>query len=183
MSPLSFGVGKFKPSPVEALPLSYGRYFVFQYYFTDGTDLDQRTSIITPSISGSVGFGSSTSIEPYLYWGGDNTGAGTETVYFDKTAILNDHPGTNIIEIDCRSWWYGAQGTDPVNIIVSSYFGGSMIVNNYQWENPTAQYSFVGFTSSPGKIISRIYADPSGPERVAKFTFNFLSNTVSVITT
>lgn len=180
MSPLSFGIGKSgKNAPVDSLPLSYGRYFVFQYYFTDGSDLDQRTSIITPSISGSVGFGSSASIAPYLYWAGDNTGLGLESVYFDKATILNDYPNS-IIEIDCRSWWYGAQGTDPVSVIVSAYNGGSMVVNNLQWTNPSAAYSFVGFTSSPGKVISRLYASPSGPERVAKFTFNFATNSLTI---
>ena len=182
MSPLSFGIGKLKTFALDSLPLSYGRYFVLQYYFTDGSDLDQRTSIITPSISGSVGFGSSTSIEPYLYWAGDNTGSGLESVYFDKAEILNNYGGTTI-EIDCRSWWYGAQGTDPVNIIVSSYNGGSMLIDNFQWTNPTATHSFVGFTSSPGKVISTLYADPGGPERVAKFTFNFATNILSVVTT
>jgi len=183
MAPLSFGIGNVnkRGTPGDiALALGYGRYFTFQYYFTDGTDLDQRTSIVSPPISGSVGFGASASIAPYLYWGGDNTGTGLESVYFDKQEILNAFPGTTIVEIDCRCWWYGVEGTDPVIIKVSSYRGGSMVANNYQWENPTATYSFVNFKSSPGKIISRLYADPLGAQRAAKFTFNFATNFLTI---
>lgn len=185
MAPLSFGIGNVnkRGTPGDiALALGYGRYFVFQYYFTDGTDLDHRTSILSPSIAGSVGFGSSVSIPPYLYWAGDNTGSGFESVYFDKQEILNAFPGNSIIEIDCRCWWYGAQGTDPVVVRLSSYRGGSMVVNDFQWTNPTATNSFINFKLSPGKIISRLYASPSGPERLAKFTFNFANNTLSLTT-
>ena len=183
MTPLSFGIGNFatKSTPGDiGLALGYGRYFTFQYVFTDGTDLDHRTSIITPSISGSVGFGASANIAPYLYWAGDNTGTGFESVYFDKTEILNAFSPNAIVEIDCRCWWYGAQGTDPVIVRVSSYRGGSMVVDNFQWTNPTATNSFVNFRTSPGKVISRLYASPSGAERVAKFTFNFNNNTLSI---
>lgn len=182
MAPLSFGIGKLGTSVQSAFQLAYGRYFSLQYVFTNGSDLDTRTSILTPNISGSVGYGALANISPYLFWGGDNTGTGYESVYFDKQQILNDFPGMTTIEIDCSCWWYGSPGSNPVIVKLSSFSGGTMVVSNFQWINPSSPLSFIDFASSPGIVVSRTYASPSGPQRVAKFSFNFGTNTLSITT-
>ena len=51
MSPLSFGFAKGQRAATAAdLAVQYGEYFVFEYQFTNGSDLDTRTGFIYPPI-------------------------------------------------------------------------------------------------------------------------------------
>ena len=61
-------------------------FFVITYTFTNGTDLDTRTSVSDPSVGGRVGWGWSTTVgsPTFMTFGGDNTGTGVESVLFDK---------------------------------------------------------------------------------------------------
>jgi hypothetical protein len=111
-------------------------YLMIQYKFTDGTDLDTRTRIVSPNIgqdttSEYIGFsaqscgdnsdyntngiypiGSTFSGNNYiLKHGCDNQGTGFEAVLVNlinfKSSIINPtHYNASEITIDCRAWWY-----------------------------------------------------------------------------
>jgi hypothetical protein len=131
-------------------------YIVFKYNFevTSGADLDTLTTLY---VNGSdvpyvnsinpVGYcasrnGNGNSLGgPNLWWGGDNTGFGTESVYVDITQ-LNINETINSVQINCRANWYSAIGDGVVEIQMFSYSGGTMVNDgNY------------GFTNVGGKLL------------------------------
>jgi len=138
-------------------------YMVLTYQFTDGSDLDTRTRIVSPNIgqstqqdylgwgvpSGSSGSGRtiypSTGI-PILTWGGDNMGIGFEAVKIDLINFKTLYPLEDTIVVDARAFWYGVSGTTAVNVAASLYKGGTMI---RQADTGTG-YNFIntGYTST-----------------------------------
>ena len=146
MSPLSFGFAKSTTNTgVQDLAVQYGRYFVFEYQFTNGSDLDTRTGFIYPAIgttSSDIYEGWSRTGNNFLYWGGDNTGQGFESCYIDRDQVLAAYPGITYIEIDLRCLWYGSYGSNGVVIKTNAYTGGTMVPSGFQWTNSTATYSF-----------------------------------------
>ena len=295
MSPLSFGFAKGQRSATAAdLAVQYGEYFVFEYQFTNGSDLDTRTGFIYPPIeainqtfnvtvtapsasnytlsgtdrNGSVsgnnatvtinvndtinfnlsnvasnhpffiretagganvitpaayGQGSTGTTTVYwtpisagsyvyecgnhgamvgtitvnaedtstdtlyegwsktgnnfLYWGGDNTGTGYETVYIDKNQIMTAYPGITYIEVDMRAFWYGTYGSNGAVIKTNAYTGGTMVKNGFTWTNPTATYSFPA-VYSVAKDITDTNRDGDG-ERVARVRLDFSNYTLT----
>jgi hypothetical protein len=163
-------------------------YMVVTYQFIDGRDLDTRTRIV--SIEGTIyadqnaaetyiGYGQysrtpqtasyiesgnvcNVAIKPLAIWGSDNLNQGYESTMIDFTLIP---AGQNEIVIDCRAFWWGEIGNQPVNIGFTLYKGGCMVKQGaagtpaYSFTNPTATGTFGGNSSS--KVITA-YKDGGG---------------------
>jgi len=182
MSPLSFGFAKTQTNAAATdLSVQYGRYFVFEYQFTNGSDLDTRTGFIYPAIgsgnSNTQYEGWSRSGNAFLYWGGDNTGQGFESCYIDKNQVLAAYPGITYIEIDLRCFWYGSYGSNGVVIKTNAYTGGTMVSSGYQWTNPTATYSFPA-VYSVSKNITDTNSSGNG-SRAARVVLDFNTYTLT----
>ena len=182
--------------PVESTPIVIERveaaqadYFVASYTFTDGQDLDTRTSVVSPTGYGTtVGWGFPDSITGTgVTWGGDNIGTGVEAILFTKSEFVANNPGINTVSFDMRAAWWSDRGLNPVVISVTSYAGGTMIYDsdNYTWTNPTANDTFVGF-ATVSKVITAFFSpeEKQAPttelgERIAILNLDFVEGTVS----
>jgi hypothetical protein len=182
MSPLSFGFSRSNiiSKSISDLAVQYGRYFVFEYQFTNGSDLDTRTGFIHPPIgttSNNTYIGWNRSGNQFLYWGGDNTGRGFESCYIDKEQVFAAYPDINYIEIDLRCFWYGSVGSNPVIIKTNAYTGGTMVKSGFQWVNPTATYSFPA-AFSVGKTITNTNRSGDG-QRASRVILDFNNFTLN----
>lgn len=175
-SPVYSGYGTFEFSQPAAL----ADYFVIKYTFTNGSDLDTRTSMLAPATSSAVGWGQGTVIgaPAFITWGGDNTGTGVESVLFNKAAFLAAYPGQTSIELDLRAMWYGSVGSNPVTVTVTSYAGGAMVQQGYTWVNPTATATYTNFTSTSNQITLFSQSASNPGQRVATMTLDFVAGTV-----
>jgi len=156
-------------------------YMVITYQFTNGSDLDTRTRLVsidgttwsdqnasgrhigygqysrTPQSAGYITSGNVCDIvtKPLAMWGGDNTSTGYESCVIDFTQLS---AGQNQIVIDCRALWWGTLGSNAVNIAFTLYSGGCMVAQGgsgspaYNFTNPTATSSFS--SSSASKVIT-----------------------------
>jgi hypothetical protein len=156
-------------------------FMVITYEFTDGRDLDTRTRIVsidgttyadqngqgkyigwdqyrrTPQSATYIESGSvcTLPVKPLAIWGSDNLQQGFESVMVDFTQL---GAGQNQVVIDCRAFWYGTVGTNPVNISFTLYKGGCMIKQGsggspaFNFTNPTATATLTG--SSASKVIT-----------------------------
>jgi hypothetical protein len=132
-------------------------YIVFKYNFapSSGADLDTQTTLYvnnntsTPYVNNSnpvgycenPGLGSGVWVGPNLWWGGDNTLFGTESVYVDVAALRLS--GTvDTVQIDCRATWYGTAGDGILGIQMFAYSGGTMVSNGN-----------FGFTNNGGVLL------------------------------
>ena len=127
-------------------------YMLITYQFTNGTDLDTRTRIV--SIDGTtyadqngqgkyIGYDQylrtpqtatypsvfpanicNVAVKPLAIWGGDNQQQGFETVMIDFTQL---GAGQDEVVIDCRALWWVSVGSNPVNLSFTLYKGGCMI--------------------------------------------------------
>lgn len=123
-----------------------------------GRDLDIRCRIVYPnvgqySVDDSLGFtggggslqfptGSTrywpTSGSPIIQWGGDNTGVGQESVLLDLNAFKYYYPQERYVIVECRGNWYNTVGSNPVKLNSTLYQGGTFVLNDYTFTNPTA---------------------------------------------
>lgn len=161
---------------VTSVTAATADYFVITYGFTDGSDLDTRTSITSPAgISGTIGWARDTTIgiPAFVTWGGDNTGTGVESFLFDKNTFKTANPGISTVTFDLKCGWYGSVGTQPVVINVTSYAGGTMVKTGYSWNNPTADNTYVGFTSTSGIVTSVIRNGNDNGQRISYMTLDF----------
>jgi hypothetical protein len=120
-------------------------FYVVNYGFTTGLDLDTRTSILNPQtgqFDGLVGWCKDSEIPGtdgnLVTWGGDNTGTGVEAVLFDKNVYRRTFPDSNTAVLRLRAFWYNEQGTS-VTINIKGYLGGLMEAGDYTWSNDTAK--------------------------------------------
>jgi len=151
-SPAPIGPGEVDPTPIDVL----ADYIVVDYSFDSGVDLDTRTRFETPLINSNyVGWGTGiSSISNVLYWGGDNTGTGLESVLINVNNYRALVPGTYPAEfqVNFRCFWYGSVGTNPVYLTAYLYTGGTMLKQGFTWVNPTATSTSV--LASTGKVIT-----------------------------
>ena len=158
-------------------------FMVITYEFTNGTDLDTRTRIV--SIDGTtytdqngqgkhIGYAQylrtpqtatypgvfpsricDVPIKPLAIWGSDNELQGFESVMIDFTQL---GVGQNEIVIDCRALWWVAVGTNPVKLSFTLYKGGCMIKQGPSG-SPAFNFTNTGFTgtlagASASKVIT-----------------------------
>lgn len=155
-------------------------YLMVQYEFTNGVDLDTRTRIVIPDIGQDItdeyiGFGASScnsstyntnGIYPtsatysgnnyILKHGCDNQGTGFETVLinlinFKSSAINPTHYNASEITIDCRGWWYGTVGTNPVKLNLTLWKGGTIVQPTFDSGQPT---SFAFTNNNPTNTLT-----------------------------
>lgn len=123
-------------------------YVVFRYKWTSGKDLDTDTKIVNAYSSAlnnkAVGWNRNRAVptssgspnSAVLYWGGDNTGTGEESILFNvkylKENYYNDVPALTLI--DLMATWYSTVGAAPV-IQVEAYKGGTMSLSGYSFVN------------------------------------------------
>jgi hypothetical protein len=121
-------------------------YYVIEYGFTTGQDLDTRTFLrdpVTEQFLGPVGWCKDNTIptsgDSYpIVWGGDNTGTGVEAVLFDRPAYKELYPSSKTAVLSLNGNWYNIKG-DSVIISVEGFLGGEMVQNGYSWTNDTAR--------------------------------------------
>jgi hypothetical protein len=150
-------------------------HIVIEYLFLTGRDLDTRTRIALPAIGTYTGWGFGELNPELIAWGGDNTGTGTESVLFKANNFRSLYPSVEEVILDCRALWYSIVGDDPVGLKISMYTGGTMIINNFNWINPTATSSYVLDVNL--KNISLLSQDPLNiGERLATLKYNLVTN-------
>jgi hypothetical protein len=124
-----------------------------------GEDLDIRCRIIEPNVGqntldqclGFTGTGGGdpqfptgsvrywpTSGAPILGWGGDNTGAGNETVLISISQFKIYYPSATRIIVECRGNWFTTPSTTPVRLQATLYNGGTFTLSGYEWANAGA---------------------------------------------
>ena len=115
-------------------------FLVLQYLFTNGNDLDTRTSVSASGESGgTVGWCKPSSAYDgsggrWYEWGGDNTGTGYESVLVYVNNIRTAYPNSNIVG-RAAAMWYGSRVSGDVKLNLLAYKGGSMVKTGYTWTN------------------------------------------------
>ena len=176
-------------------------YMVVEYFFSDGYDMDTMTYISNPSIMlSNSGDGNAVQMTggnyydyvgtcgasdsgpqfpndgintPYLIYGGDNQGVGTEAALFDLTQFKFQNPSATNIEITYTATWYSTLGTNPVILKATLWKAGTPIQNGFTWDNPTA--SGTKMVESNGKVITSFLQSCEAFEEVGKFQFNIIN--------
>ncbi len=107
-------------------------YIIITYQFdaSGGTDLDTRTSIISPEKGNELGFCKYSEAEG-LHWSLDNRGTGVESVYID----VNHFKENDVIEVLCKAWWYTRKDSGKMSLDIRAYKGGTMRKENFQFIN------------------------------------------------
>jgi hypothetical protein len=126
-----------------------------------GEDLDIRCRIVYPyvgqdTVQECIGFTGSTLNEPdpnfpvdsvrfwpptgapILGWGGDNQGAGEETVLIDINQFKTYFPSERYLIVECRGNWYTRPSPDPAILSAALYQGGTFAINGFTWTNSGA---------------------------------------------
>ena len=112
-------------------------YAVLRYIWTDngGKDLDTRTSISNPPRNTAVGWNRGEGDLTYLTWGGDNTGAGVESVLLNIKDLKLNYPLQTQFETTLKAFWYSSKITGDFKVQFESYKGGTMVKNGYDFIN------------------------------------------------
>ena len=164
-------------------------YAVLTYEFTDGTDLDTRTRIVTPDIPMNTYLGyakgfcfpSDSSWSPHniptnavVDWSGDNTGTGFESILVNIDKLKEQFPTMTDLVVDLRCGWWGNLGNNPVNVKAVFYKGGQMIkgAQPFQYINPTAISSLEVTSASKGITMMFGGNAVSIGERLGVFKYN-----------
>lgn len=163
-------------------------YIMLKYTFTDGADLDTRTKMLSPVNSDYLGWARLSrfpaSPDPIILdWGNDNTGAGNVDGTTSEAVLINlinyraAYPSNPIIEVDCRAFWYGSLGVQPVIVEATLWKGGTVIKGTpaFQFSNPTASQTAV--LDSIGKTITLSTRNSATEgERAGIFSYNNSTN-------
>jgi hypothetical protein len=160
-------------------------YAVLTYNFFDGSDLDTRTYITSPSYGQNsvyeyLGWSQQSkwpTTTPIIEWGGDNTGIGVESIKINLSTYKQVNSSTNLV-ISCNAFWYGRQGYQPVKMTAALYRGGSLSEYNYTWINSGAQQT--NNIESAGVTVTRRSTESTElGQHIATFTYNPVTNTGS----
>jgi len=159
-------------------------YIMLRYIFTDGVDLDTRTRITSPVTSGYLGWNRLSRFPPspddiILDWGGDNTGSGNANGTTAEAILINlinyraAYPTDDVIDIECRCFWFNTVGTNPVTVEATLWKGGSVIKGtpSFQFSNPTATNTAI--IDSLSKVITlQTTNSATDGEFIANFSYN-----------
>lgn len=138
-------------------------YVVFKYNFavTSGTDLDtittlyinDNTSTPYPNNTNPIGYCVGSLNGPNLYWGGDNTGYGAESVYVDVKQLKLSGDVTTVL-LNCRANWFNSRLDGTVGIQMEAYSGGTMISNGAYGFTNVGGVSLGSYDFLPVNVIS-----------------------------
>jgi hypothetical protein len=119
---------------------------------------------------------------PYLEWGGDNTGAGSEKVLLNVDQIKTAFAGKKYLVLELRGNWYGTKGFNPINIQADMYVGGSRTI-----ATPNITVSSFTDRKTVTGLDAYVYSNEgAGPpetgdsalgDLIAFFVFNTVDNT------
>lgn len=156
-------------------------YIMLTYQFTNGTDLDTRTRMVTPNIGQTsqltyLGWGRqqkwpSSSTTPILTWGGDNQGTGFESVLININNFKTQYPSQTSFVMDLRGFWFGSVGSNPVNVAATLWKGGNPVKSGYVWTNTTATSTYSISSVSKQVTLKTTNSGTSG-ERIATLSYN-----------
>lgn len=183
---------RFRDDPPDLLPFDFA---VVRYIWTEdgGTDMDTRTAIIESGdeeIDGiDVGWSRNVSVpfgieegDPtdgyFLVWGADNTGFGNEAVLIDFKAISEAYPSLEEIKIRLRSFWYSTRNTGDFTLEFTTYLGGSMSQEGYDFVNLGGE--LVQQITVPRNTLLNDQADLDGDE-AGLLLFDVESQTANII--
>ena len=187
------------PTPTATPPAGFGTgpfifnfdYMVVEYFFNDGNDMDTMTYISNPAIMNND-FGNSLPgdyvgtcalsangpsngnwTDPFLLYGGDNTGTGTEAILFDLNKFKTQYPSTTDLELTFTSTWYGTPGINPVIMRATMWKKDNInlpIQDGYTFVYPESVETKM--VQSGGKVITSNTQNCEAFEEVNKFQFN-----------
>jgi hypothetical protein len=187
--PLSFGVAKaFRSGEFRDPAIIFGDFFVFNYEYNSGKDLDIRASIINPVVPGVLGWARDNILYangyPIAYWGGDNSGtSGRESIYLDRAQFNLAFPSSTSIEFDLRCFWNEQLGNN-VDIKMDAYRGGVMQSNgNFGFRNPTAITTFPASRSERRLITLRTSSSSTQGQRHSRAIIDFVESKLSYFPT
>jgi len=177
-------------------------YMLCEYYFTDGTDMDTVSYMTIPSIMestssdpnaigpvggkyynyvGTCGISDSgpqfplSPTTPFLIYGGDNLGTGTESVLFDLIEFKLQNPSTVNIKFAFTADWFGNVGTNPIYMRATLWKGGTPVQVGFTWENTTATGTYL--VESNGTITTLNVQDCEPYELVSNLQYNLTTKT------
>ena len=187
------------PTPTATPPAGFGTgpfifnfdYMVVEYFFSDGSDMDTMTYISNPAIMNND-FGNSLPgdyvgtcalsangpsngnwTDPFLLYGGDNTGTGTEAILFDLNKFKTQYPSTTDLELTFTATWYVTPGINPVIMRATMWKKDNInlpIQDGYTFVYPESVETKM--VQSGGKVITSNTQNCEAFEEVNKFQFN-----------
>lgn len=154
---------RFLEEPAATPMLIKADYYVIEYSFTTGRDLDTRTKLLNPetlTLSEPIGwckgwqvaYETEQGTQVVLEWGGDNTGTGVESVLYDRKAYEAVFGVSKKALIALNAFWYGERGSG-VTIKVTGYKGGEMVPDGFAWRNDTATRVWQNFSTYPTSSV------------------------------
>ena len=167
---------------------------VITWTFNDGLDLDIRCRVIEPSVGqnsvdqylGWTGNVSTTSWPttgtPYLEWGGDNTGTGTEAVRVNLSQFKTVYPSASRMVVECRGNWYDTPGIQPIKLSGVLYTGGTTSSSGYSFTNLgstlTRQVNSVDVYINSNDNVG---GDTTLGDLIGYFIYDFASKTAQIV--
>jgi hypothetical protein len=158
-----------------------------------GNDLDTFTGFInTGTIYDSdwVGFGQGDanvpagSGTPYLTWGGDiTTAGGSEAILVNIARFNTENPTTtsNIIEIKMNAVWYSGRNTGNVDVVLTTWTGGTMVYNGTTKDWTNSGGTLVQNISLSTNVATQSTASNiSTSDSIAQFLYNKTTDTATI---
>ena len=144
-------------------------YLVVRYYWLNnaGKDLDTSTGLVNTNIpylnNRTVGYSSggdlntnnkrfteTNSTTPYMWWVGDNTNSGYESVLLNFDVLYQSYPTLDSnIKLLLTSIWFSIKRDGNVKISLTAYSGGTMVADGGSYD----------FTNTGGTVVYEQYFD------------------------
>ena len=163
------------PTGPTAVTLTAGAHNLI-FYVTNGGDVAGFACTISNSSDSSILWDSNTYANTPVT---PATQYGYETVLFSASNYKTANPSATTVTLDFRAQWYHAAGSNPINLELTGYKGGTMVAGNYGWTNPTATESFV-ITSGSRSITTVSQSTASNGQRLAELTYNLNNGAGSI---
>lgn len=171
------------------VPIPPFNHFVLRFYWSSGKDLDIAVGFentydpSSPTLeyyNKAVGFGMGVRTSPasdhgmrdnrvyypsgsgtvLLEWGGDNQGTGGECAYFNAPIIDGDSNSPRYLNLHVYAQWWVTKSTNPIEMEVTCYQGGSMKKNGTLFETDGGTLVYPTAESAPGsnRYLGIVYA-------------------------
>ena len=147
VSPLNNLIVDFVPTNIDPVESVFDWYLI-EYYWAGGQDLDTRTSAITAGVVRSqdankyIGFAMeeqllNTASQPVMQWAGDQTGQGPAV---EQILVTSSYlPDALAVQLRLAAFWYSA-GFGFIDARIYGYNGGAFNLDSSEdiWVNTTA---------------------------------------------